>query len=427
VAVEVGGGATLPAMSERPSPPASTSGLTPERRRTIERWFVQRGVPQLIEGFSEEAQMDARAAPYIAAWLALGTVLYWGTRPAWPLALNVAGVIGCLAFIITGYGLLRWARGRRVGSWVGRFDLVDIGAFAVLPAVASAVIEGSVGELLIATLNALLGIGVIYVAVIFGLVEITIWAGGRLREQLTSIVGLVARTLPLLLILVAFLLFSAEIWEAGHALEPAELLAVIVLLGIVASLLVVTTARAEVGRLEGRPWQTIVADAVATPAASLATELTDETPRPPRLTWLQRSNVISLMLVNQLLQSAFVAIVVMVFLVIFGILVLPEAVQERWVGEQVRTALAFELLGERRTVSAELLNVTALLSGIVGLYFTGQAVAEPGHREEHFAHVVAEVGELLAARAVYGAAVKRDADRLLDGPVSVSAGSSGGA
>lgn len=411
-------------MSEG-APRDVSPALTPERRRVIERWFVQRGVPQLIEGYSAEAQMDARAAPYIAAWLALGTVLYWGTRSDWPLALNIAGVLGSLAFIILGYGAIRALRGRRVGSWVGRFDLVDIGYFAILPGIASAVIEGSLRELVIATLNALLGIGVIYVAVIFGLVEMAVWAGGRLRDQLTSIVGLVARTLPLLLILVAFLLFASEIWEAGHALEPTELAAVIILLGIVASLLVVTTARAEVRRLESRSWAAISADAAATPASVLATDQPDAAPPPPPLTWLQRSNVISLMLVSQLLQSAFVAIVVMIFLVIFGLLVLPEAVQERWVGGPVRAALAFELLGERRTISAELLNVTAMLSGIVGLYFTGQAVAEPGHREEHFAHVVAEAGELLAARALYAAAVERDADRLVEEPVGQAVESSG--
>lgn len=312
-----------------------------------------------------------------------------------------------------------------MGSWVGRFDLVDIASFAILPGIASALIESSARELVIATLNALLGIGVIYVAVIFGLVEMAVWAGGRLRDQLTSIVGLVARTLPLLLILVAFLLFASEIWEAGHALGPAELAAVIVLLGIVASLLVVTTARAEVRWLESRSWAAISADAAATPASLLATDQPDAALPPTPLTWLQRSNVISLMLVSQLLQSAFVAIVVMIFLVIFGLLVLPEAVQERWVGGPVRAALAFELLGERRTISAELLNVTAMLSGIVGLYFTGQAVAEPGHREEHFAHVVAEAGELLAARALYAAAVERDADRLVEEPVGQAVKSSG--
>ena len=400
-------------MAEDASPSAPV--LTPDLRRTIERWFVQRGVPQLIEGYSEEAQMDARAAPYIAAWLAIGTVLYWGTRPDWPLALNIAGVLATLTFIVIGYGLVRRLRGRGVGSWVGKFDLVDIGAFGLLPGIASGLIEWSPRELIVATLNALLGIGVIYVAVLFGLVEMAIWAGGRLQAQLTSIVGLVARTLPLLLILVAFLLFAAEIWEAAHALELPELVAVITLLAIVASVLVVTSARAEMRRLEDRDWATIDADATDTPAASLATDVdVSWPPKRRRLTWLQQTNVISLMVVSQLLESLFVALVVMVFLVVFGVLVIPEVVQERWVGEPVRTALAFDLLGERRTISGELLNVTALLSGIVGLYFTGQAVAEPGHREEHFAHVVTEVGEVLAARSLYVAALDGRANQRVD-------------
>ena len=122
------------------------------------------------------------------------------------------------------------------------------------------------------------------------------------------------------------------------------------------------------------------------------------------------------MLVSQLLQSAFVAVFVMVFLVVFGILVAPETVQEAWVGEPVRPLLTFELLGEQRTISVELLNVTALLSGIVGLYFTALAVSEPGHREEHFAHVVVEVGQVLAARAYYVMALPDEASVTVPAP-----------
>ena len=68
--------------------PAVTSALMLD----IERWFVRRGVPQLIEGYSTEARMDARATPWIAAWLVIGTILFWGTRPDWPIAANVAGI-----------------------------------------------------------------------------------------------------------------------------------------------------------------------------------------------------------------------------------------------------------------------------------------------------------------------------------------------
>ena len=47
-------------------------------RRSTERWFVVRGVPQLIEGYSSEQRMDARAAPFIAGWIVLGTLFVWG-------------------------------------------------------------------------------------------------------------------------------------------------------------------------------------------------------------------------------------------------------------------------------------------------------------------------------------------------------------
>jgi hypothetical protein len=393
-----------------PAPASPSAGLsvTSDLLLGIERWFVRRGVPQLIEGYSTEARMDARATPWIAAWLVTGTILFWGTRPDWTIAANVVGIAATLAFVLAGYAAQRMVRGRPISPRLGKFDLLDIGSFAVLPAIPAAVIDGSVRELIVATLNALLGIGVIYVAVVFGLLEMAVWAVGRLQEQLTSIVSLVARTLPLLLILVVFLLFAAELWEAAHMLDIAELLAVFALLGLVAGVLVVSTGRAELRRLEARPWPDLKADAAETPAALLATAdatVDRQRPLPRRLSWLQRANIVSLMLVSQLLQSAFVALVVMVFLIVLGLLVIPESVQEAWVGEPVETVVAFDFLDEGRMLSLELLNVSAFLSAIVGLYFTGLAVSEPGHREEHFGHVVAEVGQVLAARAYYLAAM----------------------
>ena len=65
--------------------------------------------------------------------------------------------------------------------------------------------------------------GVVYVIVGFGVIEIGIWALVRLWQQPTYLVGLVARTLPILLIIVVFLLFASEIWEVAHALPPWEL------------------------------------------------------------------------------------------------------------------------------------------------------------------------------------------------------------
>lgn len=51
--------------------------------------------------------------------------------------------------------------------------------------------------------------------------------------------------------------------------------------------------------------------------------------------------------------------------------------------------------------SAELLSVSALLSGIVGLYFTGLALTDAAYKAEHFTTVLGEVRQLLSVRAIY--------------------------
>lgn len=396
--------------------------LSPAGRLAIERWFVRRGVPQLIEGYGSEARLDARAAPLIGAWLVLGTILYWGVNPAWPVLVNVAGVVMTLTVIAGGFLASRWLRHRPLLSHSMTFDVAEIGLLGLLPAISAGIIDGSAREAIVAFLNALLGIGVIYVVILFGLGEVAIWALGRLWSQFSGIIGLIATTLPLLLILVAFLLFAAELWEAAHALRAGELAMVIGLLIVIGILLVVTTFREDLARLEARTdWDSALQQAAGTPAEELARRMATPRPPPRPLSWLERTNLVALVLINQLLQSAFVALLVMAFLVGFGIIALPAEVQERWIGEPVDTIARFELLGEERRLSGELLTVSAMLSGIVGLYFTGLAISDSTQRGDQFRRAVGEVRQLLAARAVYLAALQADAGAMVSEAASIHA------
>ena len=68
-----------------------------DRRRMIERWFAGRGVPQMIAGYSSEQRMDARALPFIAAWILAGTILIWARQPDATLAENAVGTDGVRA------------------------------------------------------------------------------------------------------------------------------------------------------------------------------------------------------------------------------------------------------------------------------------------------------------------------------------------
>jgi hypothetical protein len=388
-----------------PAPP-----LSPDLQRDIERWFARRGVPQLIEGYSSESAMDRRAAPLISLWLIGGTILFWGTRPDWSPAMNIAGIAATIGWMAVVWVVVSRFRRRSARIRPSTFDLLDILTIAFLPIVPAALINAAWGEAIQAFLGALTGVGVIYVVIGFGLIEIGAWAVELLWQQVTHIVELIARTLPALLILVVFLLFAAEMWEAAHAMSGVELGLVLLLLLTVAALLVVVSFRGELAAIAGRTdLDGVLADAADTPAAPLAAARAGVVPA-PRLHWLERSNLTLLVAVPLLLRSIAVGAVVMAFLVVFSLIAIPASVQVTWIGGPTRDIVTFVMLDELRTLSEEVVVVSAILGGIVGLYFSGLAISDSSYRSDGFDREVANVRQILAARALYLAALRPSAD-----------------
>ena len=374
-------------------------------RRAVERWLVDHGVPQLIQGYRDEQQLDARATPLIAIWLAIATA-WWTTRPDEPLATNAVTVAGALTFVLVAYSAVAWLR-RRTLRPPPIWDLGDIAVFGLLPALPVAAVHDPLSGAVVFGWT-LLGVSAIYLVVAFGVLEIAGWAARRVVVEAEHIIGLLARTLPLLLILVVFLLFAAELWEIANAMELVELALILALLMLVAALLVANTARAELRRIESDADPMAAPDAVrGTPAAALPVER--PIPAPPPLGRLERTNLGLVIVLNQLVQSLFVGLVLMAFLVVLGWIAVPASVQERWIGEPVRVLVHVDLLGEMRTLSLELLIAAALLGGIVGLYFTGLSVTDSVYRRDSFGRVLDEVEQIAAVRTVYLASARAPA------------------
>jgi hypothetical protein len=372
-----------------------------DRRREIERWFAARGVPQLIEGFSTEQRMDARALPFILLWLVAGTLLVWGRRTEADAGEQVLVGLAALVATLLILGAILFVRRHPPFRSGARLDLLDIALIGLVAGMASAVVHGEPFAVIGVGSYVLLGVGVIYLVIGFGLAEISRWALGLLWAQLGQISALAAPTLPVLLILVVFLLFASELWQAAATLGGADLAAIIGLLLFVASALVVTRAREEVRVLEAElPGDDAAARLIGTPAESLAAIARDASRTRP-LRWLERTNLIFLMLVSQLVQSLFVGLIVMLFLVALGLLAIPESVQELWVGDEVRALIGFELFGELRMLSVELLVSAGLLGGMCALYFTGLALTDAAYRAEFHARVVGDVEQIMAVHAAY--------------------------
>jgi hypothetical protein len=321
-----------------------------------------------------------------------------------------------LAASLVVIGLWLWLRRHAPFDPSSKLDPLDIGVIGLAPGIAAAVVHESPRIVIGVTPFVLLGVGAIYIVTGFGLLELAGWALGYLRAQLGQIVTLVSRTLPVLLILVVFLLFASELWQAAHTLGGADLAAVIGLLLVVATVLCVNRGREEIAAIEAsRDPEAIGRLLEGTPAEPLS-GVVPQVAGPRRLTWQERLNLVFLMLISQLLQSMFVGLLVTVFLVALGLLAVPASVQETWVGEPVRTVLAFELFGEPRLLSAELLVAAGLLGGVCALYFTGLALTDPAFRTEFHQRVVGDVEQIVAVHVVYLAALSADAPEGMQKP-----------
>jgi hypothetical protein len=372
-------------------------GVADERLRQVERWFTARGVPQLVQGYRSEARLDARAAPLIGLWLAVATVWIERLRPD-----GTPDLVGTvIALVVTGMvlGTLLWARKHPPFGTGAKLDLIDIGAIALVPAVVRAVLTASLNAGLKVPGFVLLGVGVIYVAVALGLPELSGWGLRHLRANLPHIAALVARTLPLLLILVVFLLFAAELWQVARALGLADLVAVTALLVAVGVILIVTQAGRQIRAVEQAGWDAVTTGLLAdTPAAELPRDAQPPPIRPLRP--LERLNLVVLMLISQGVQSLFVALMLTAFLIALGMLAVPAALQETWAGGPVRDLAAFVFLDSRRALSLELVIAATLLGGMCGLYFTGLALTDPTYRAES-SLVLADIEQIMAVRSVY--------------------------
>ncbi|HSJ34366.1 MAG TPA: hypothetical protein VLB85_04875 [Acidimicrobiia bacterium] len=345
--------------------------------------------------------MDARARPLIVIWLVVGSLLWWGSGSDWGLGANLAGVASLFAIMALGVAGVRAALARPMWWSDGRLHTLDAFVLGALVGSYSGVIEASWMIGLADGRNLMIGLGAIYLWVGLGLGSIARWSLGRLRDELARIASLLGRTLPTLLILVLFLMFAAELWEAAHSLSGSELVAVIVLLVIIATVLVATSFRSEMSATESAGWEELEGLALPTPAQPLSgfRPLT----APPPLSRRERLNLGALVLIGQLIQSIFVAVIVSVLLVLVGLLAFPPDLLARWMDGSVTEIVTYTVLGENRVLSSELLKVSCLLGSVVGLYFTGLSITDSAYRSAHFEGMLVEMRQLIAARAYYRA------------------------
>ena len=378
-----------------------------------ERWFIDRGVPHFISRYSASRDVFTRALPVLTAIFLLellGALNF--TWAAWINVLAAAGGFGLLLGIWVLANVLRDRSPLARPSQVGRIELT---VFVLAPAALPLVFGGQLGSAALTVAGNLTLLGAIYIVTSYGLVPMTRWGVIYVARQLGSLLNLLIRALPFLLLFVTFLFIQTESWQVAGQLPNPRFIALSLLFVAVGVLFVVARLPREIGQLAHfDSWVMVRELATGTPAERLALTVGDgDAPNRP-LTRRQWGNVSLVVLVATGVQVVFVSIMIGAFFVLFGMLAVPVATVATWVGvgpTDLDVIGTLTIAGDRYHLTVELLRVAGFLAAFSGLYFTVYVLTDATYRSEFFDEVVGEVRIALAARAIYLAASEENGGR----------------
>ena len=378
--------------------------MTSETLAATEKWFRRRGIPHFIEDYSTRRDVLTKALPFLILTAVFEVAMVFNLEWAWWI--NVPFVAGACAALGATWAGINFLRGRPLRALPEQVGAVELIVFLLAPSVVAAVFERAWEVLpFLLVVNALI-LGIVYVTVSFALLPILRWAGWLVIRNAASVVGLFARALPLLLLIVTFLFINAELWSMAGTLEDERFWLVVWLFASVTTVFVVFRLPAEIGEIQRFASATQVTELVrGTPVEGLTLpERSLRLDAPLRRG--QRTNASIVVLFNLSLQVLFASMLVGGFFLIFGILALDEGVIASWIESEPRI-LAQPGWPRGAVVTEELLRVAIFLAAFSGFYFTISVLTNREFRDEFFEDIVGEVRQACAVRVVYLGAIAR--------------------
>jgi hypothetical protein len=368
----------------------------------VERWFVQRGVPHLIDDYTARRDIWTRALPVLmVAYLAGGLLAL--DLDEWSLARNALVLVAVIAVLAGTWAITNLVLGRPMSTRPKVVGVVELMVFVIGPTLPSLVL-GRVDRAAAALLGGLVVLGVVYLATSYGVVPLLRWAVHTSRGQIVSLGNLVSRALPLLLLFTTFLFVNAEVWQVAGNLTGVAYVVVLIVFFVLGAVFVLSRLPGVLAGLGTFGSRDEVRDLVAaTPAARLPVPPTDTASREV-LSVRQKVNVGLVAVFSQALQITLVALVLTAFFCLFGLLAISEEIQRSWTGlDDVHVFVSVSIDGRPLVFTEPLLRVAGFLGAFTGMYFTVVLTTDATYATEFADDVRPELRRVFAAHLVYRA------------------------
>lgn len=258
-------------------------------------------------------------------------------------------------------------------------------------------------------------LGLAWLVVTLGLDRIAAWTVKDARRNARRLGEGVARGLPLLLVVTAFLVLQAELWEVAAEVGTLEYAALVGLLLLVPVGFAFVSTLQQLDRNKTfDDWAAVYDGACA--GADTRSDLPEDVEqalkrlkddpdqsKPPEveLSWFKKLNAVTLVGAYQALVILPVTIVAAVLFYLLGQLAVPPAVAGEWVYGDESPATKGEELAARPFLEQPWSKVTVLLAAFSALYLTVQVLSDPDLRKDFFEWTDQSIRRRFALRVAY--------------------------
>jgi hypothetical protein len=371
-----------------------------------EHWFTRRGMATMIDGYSFTEHVLPRMLPSLALMASLASLAWLVPlgehgRWRWGYLILIAAVI---IAVRVGVGLVhrRLPRFSRIATIT---LLVTYAAIPIAVPLIEFVTQGTVTPPFGHVAGAVGFAAFFVVAFIVTHLATTYSLGALLGRALrrtvfdmrNSVRRLLGWALPLLLIANVFLFFTGELWQAMNALPWWRLGLVVGLFGAITILAAANRLREEISRVEQElSAERLAAAAVGTPIAKVPTEALARSAQlqATPLNGRQQRNLLVMLASRQLAQAGVVAVALLLFFIVLGLIVVMPETAALWIGSQPHMS---RIAG----VPVALLRNATLFAAFSAMLFAVTSMSDDEYRRQFFAPIIDEIESTLAVRTVY--------------------------
>lgn len=378
-------------------------------------WFRSRGLPTLVPMRAWSRGLVRRVAPAVVFFAIAGPLLKGVltdalnsaaeaakvnglTQDTLLLAVALVGAAGLGLALLAYHGVVRVLRrqsGWRREAWAWAFLVAAL--LALVYQVGSSTTVGSVAMTFLALL------AVCFTVAWSGVGAFVTWAARAGVRHLGAVGQMASIALPVILMLVIFAFFSAEIWQLTGYLTWPRLGAFALTIAALGLLVVLRVSVSELDTMRER----------LTPGyrATLLTGTPGERAETPdqgpahRLTRLQRMNLILVMSVAQMVLGGIFALTQAGLLIVLGKLTLTVDTLRLYLGpgtsENPLEPEPLQIGSHELPITVNLIKTAIFLGLLAALSFVVSSVSESHYRAEFFDPILVELHQAIA---VYDAA-----------------------